>query len=100
MNPHEISLQEAEEMTHAYQNDPEFQGLTVACRIDKDAYQEVINQDGCAGVRTYFAKNNSGKLTIVVVGVDDNGNDMTDGVLLNKGFGCPSDCASSSSLMS
>ena len=26
MNQHEITLQEAEELTHAYQNDPEYQG--------------------------------------------------------------------------
>lgn len=99
MNPHEISLQEAKEMTHAYQNEPTFQGLTVSCKIGKEAYQELMNQDGCAGVRTYFAKNESGKLTIVVVGVDDNGNDMTDGVLLNRALLCPNACPTNSSLI-
>jgi hypothetical protein len=99
MNQHEITLQEAEELTHAYQNDPEYQGKTVSCRIDNEAYQAVINQDDCIGIRTYFAKNSDNKLTIVVVGVDANGNDMTDGVLLNRALGCPNACPSASSLM-
>lgn len=99
MNQHTISLQLAETLTHAYQNAPYFQGLTVACKIDADAYQELINQVGCAGVRTYFAINETGNLTIVVVGVDLSGNDMTDGIILNKGKNCPTYCESNSSLM-
>ena len=77
-NPHDISLDEAKSMTHAYQNAAQFQGLTVASMIDKDAYQLVMDQPGCVNIRTYFALNEAGTLTIVVVGVDDNGEDMTD----------------------
>lgn len=98
-NPHIITLSEAETMTHAYQNAPQFQGLTVACRIDNSAYQEVMTQPGCVGVRTYFALNAQSELTIVVVGVDDNGDDMTSGVLLNRAYDCPSECAPNSPLI-
>jgi hypothetical protein len=99
MNQHAITLQLAETLTHAYQNSPDFQGLTIACKIDKDAYQELINQVGCAGVRTYFAINETDDLTIVVVGVDQSGNDITDGIILNKGLNCPTNCGNNSSLM-
>lgn len=98
-NQHIITLAEATTMTHAYQNAQEFQGLTKACMIDVNAYQLVINQQGCTGIRTYFAKNSSGILTIVVVGVDANGNDLTNGVLLNKAEDCPDDCSFNSTLM-
>jgi hypothetical protein len=98
-NQHIISLSEAETMTHAYQADPQFQGLTIASCIDKNAYTEVINQPECERLRTYFALNEQGNLTIVVVGVDANGNDLTNGILLNKGYDCPSNCPTNSSLI-
>jgi hypothetical protein len=98
-NPHIITLSEAETMTHAYQQDAQFQGLTVACRIDNEAYQEVMSQSGCVSIRTYFALNAQGDLTIVAVGVDENGDDMTNGVLLNRAYDCPSECAPNSPLL-
>jgi hypothetical protein len=98
-NPHVISLDEAKSMTHAYQNATQFQGLTVASMIDKDAYQLVIDQKGCVNIRTYFALNEAGTLTIVVVGVDDNGDDMTQGVLLDMATVCPISCNVTSELM-
>jgi hypothetical protein len=98
-NPHIITLSEAETMTHAYQQASQFQGLTVACRIDNKAYQEVMTQPGCVGIRTYFALNAQGDLTIVAVGVDESGNDITNGVLLNRAYDCPSECAPNSPLL-
>jgi hypothetical protein len=98
-NPHVISLDEAKSMTHAYQNATQFQGLTVASMIDKDAYQLVMDQTGCVNIRTYFALNSEQKLTIVIVGVDANGADMTDGVLLNMSLLCPVNCPQNSQLM-
>lgn len=94
---HIIDLQEASTMTHAYQNAPEFAGKTIASKISASAYQSVLSQPGCEGVRTYFAIN-KGVLTIVVVGVDANNNDMTSGVILNHGHDCPITCDSNSPL--
>lgn len=98
-NQHIITLSEAETMTHAYQNATQFQGLTVACCMDNAAYQEVMVQPECVGIRTYFALNEQGKLTVVVVGIDNNGDDLTNGVLLNKAYGCPAECPTNSPLI-
>jgi hypothetical protein len=98
-NPHIISLTEAAEMTHAFQNDTRFLGMTVACMMGNDAYGLVTSQIGCTGLRTYFALTESGTLTIVVVGVDQNGNDMTNGVILERSYNCPIDCPGNSPLM-
>lgn len=98
-NTHVISLDEAKAMTHAYQNAQQFQGLTVASMIDKEAYQLVMAQSECVNIRTYFALNNEGTLTIVVVGVNANGEDMTDGVLLNMATNCPIYCPEKSELI-
>lgn len=98
-NTHVISLDEAKAMTHAYQNAQQFQGLTVSCMIDKDAYQLVLDQPNCVSVRTYFGLNSEEKLTIVVVGVDAEGEDMTEGVLLDMSHLCPVNCPKDSKLM-
>jgi hypothetical protein len=98
-NPHVISLAEAKTMTHAYQSAQQFQGLTVASMIDKEAYQLVMDQPGCVNIRTYFGLNSQSTLTIVVVGVDDNGNDMTQGVLLDMANNCPVYCPTNSELI-
>ncbi len=97
-NNHNITLAEAITLTHAYQSKQLFEGLTRASYIDANAYQQIIDQEGCVGIRTYFALNESNKLTIVV-GVDANGNDMTNGVLLNHALDCPTVCPVNSPLI-
>jgi len=97
-NPHIINLNDAVELTHAFQNAPQYQGNTVACMINAAAYQQLLAQPGCVNVRTYFALD-QGTLTIVVVGVDTDGNDITSGVLLDITILCPSDCPVDSPLM-
>ena len=98
-NPNEITLAEAITMTHAYQNDSLFSGQTISAKITNAAYLDIINQTGCVEVRTYFAKNEAGALTLVMVGVDTNGNDMTAGKIMNRHQLCPIECAPNSPLM-
>jgi hypothetical protein len=95
----EITLAEAITMTHAYQNDPLFAGQTIAAKINNASYLEIINQPGCVEVRTYFAKDAAGALTLVAVGVDGNGNDMTSGKIMDKFRRCPTECPQNSPLM-
>lgn len=95
----EITLAEAIGMTHAYQNDSLFSGQTVSAKIPNSAYLDIINQPGCVEVRTYFAKNAAGALTLVMVGVDANGNDMTAGKIMNRANLCPNACPPNSPLM-
>jgi hypothetical protein len=97
-NPHEITLQEAITMTHAYQNTPQFAGQTKAGLITASAVQDLLNQPGCLGVRIYFALNTNNDLTTVMVGTNSTGEDMTDGILLNKNQNCPPWCSPSSEL--
>jgi hypothetical protein len=98
-NPHLISLAEAAVMTHAYQNATQFQGMTVACMMDNNAYQQVMTQPGCNGVRTYFALDDLNNLTIVVVGVDAQGNDISSGIIMERSYRCPILCHHNSPLM-
>jgi hypothetical protein len=94
-----IPLSQASTETHAFQNSLQFQGLTKSCAIDKDAYNQLLSQPGVAEIRTYFSLNNNNTLSIVVVGVDNNGNDMTNGIILGESKHCPYYCPPNSPLM-
>jgi hypothetical protein len=98
-NSHEITLQEAITMTHAYQNSPQFAGQTKAGLISATAVKELLNQPGCLGVRIYFALNANNNLTLVLVGTDINEKDMTTGVILDKLKDCPPFCNFDSPLL-
>lgn len=98
-NPHEITLAAAVAMTEAYQTDSLFADQTIAVKASNDTYLEIINQTGCVAVRSYFAKNANGDLTLVIVGVDSNGNDMTAGKIMNNFVRCPQSCPQNSPLI-
>jgi len=98
-NPNEITLAEAITMTHAYQNDATFVNQTVATKTSISTYQDLMNQPGCVEIRTYFAKDANGILTTVLVGVDINGNDMTNGIIMDRAYPCPFNCHQNSPLM-
>ncbi len=94
-----ISLTQAETETHSFQNNPNFQGLTISSAIHVNAYQELMNQPGVTMLRTYFGLDSNNKLSIIVVGVDNQGNDITTGVILGDGVRCPNFCPINSPLM-
>jgi hypothetical protein len=98
-NPHEITLAEAATMTHAYQNATQFQGLTIAVKFDRIAYDEILVQPGCVAVRSYFSLDSMNALTLVLVGVDVNNNDLTNGKIMDGGEKCPIICDINSPLL-
>lgn len=42
----------------------------------RNIFEKILAQDGCVGIRNYFARNNDGTPALVLVGADENGNDM------------------------
>ncbi len=62
------------------------------------AFDQILSQKGCVGIRYYYAKTDSGVSTLVLVGVDSTGTDMTSGVVSEMGLICPPWCPSSSAL--
>ncbi len=56
------------------------------------AVLELLSQPGCVGLRYYHGRNAKSEASIILVGVDADGNNMTGGTLLNKDFPCPPYC--------
>ncbi|MGG7661124.1 hypothetical protein [Dyadobacter sp. BHUBP1] len=71
-----IPLSEFEKMKERFQKDvgPE---ETRAVSYGKTVLEKVLSQKGCVGIRFYFAKDKNGKQTLVFIGVDKNGKDIT-----------------------
>jgi hypothetical protein len=59
----------------------------------------VLAQPGCAGLRFYFGTKPDGSLALVLVGMDENEKDMTDGVIVEDFFPCPPFCDATSLLI-
>jgi hypothetical protein len=85
-----ITPEEAKTMIKAYQHD--YPEATESVFLGKIKIIELLSQKDCVGIRSYFSQNNLGIETLVMVGVDVHGNDISKGFLLNKGNNCPPKC--------
>jgi hypothetical protein len=94
-----ITLDEATNYTSAYRKqsspDAKLGGL-----FWKEFVQKLLDQPGCAAMRYYHGVNTDGKPVIVLVGVNDKGDDMTEGLLLEFSPFCPPFCGISNILNS
>ncbi len=86
-----ITLAEGSEMTANYRATINL-GETIGHAVGKNLVNDLLIQPGCMGMRLYYAINKKGKKQLVAVGVDANGDDMTQGVILDEFFDCPPEC--------
>ena len=93
---HQIELTEAQEMIGRWRRaNPEGKHALAYTRV---AFERILGQEGCTGIRMYYAMHPDGMPTIVMVGVDVQGNDLDQGELAEYVFPCPPMCPMSSSL--
>ena len=81
-NPHSIALKDAAVLTARWRQNMPAGGFKAA-RFDRIAFDTLLAQPGCAGIRIYMAMQQQGTTpnpslwTYVMIGTDANGNDMT-----------------------
>ena len=92
---HRIPLAEAAEQTKRYRESRHSAGLFLRQELD-----ELLAQPGCSGLRFYYGRNRDAMDTVILVGVDKNGNDISDGVLMDVHFPCPPICSGANALNS
>jgi len=109
-NNHLIPLDQAAEMTKYYRSMKEeilaakFKNkniLPICETFDRDAFDNILQQNGCKKVRIYFGMDDNELVKMVVVGVNDQDADMlpaNDPVIIEMGIRCPNICPPSSSL--
>jgi len=96
---HSISLTEASELTANYRN-AQTGDYIKAEFYGKNAILDLLNQETCIGMRIYYGLNSEGVQKLVLVGVDTSGDDLVNGVILDKGVPCPIACSSTNTLNS
>lgn len=89
---HHIGLQEASLMTRTYREKHPQQ--TIAHFYGKQAIIDILSQSNCVGIRIYYANDPvTGQKHLVIVGADENMNDLCSGLIAERGLCCPSYCS-------
>ena len=95
-----IPMDKFNAMTQAYQKKVSPKE-TRAVAYGATVIEQILAQKGCVGIRSYLAKDDAGRTTIVLIGIDKDGNDITSnavgrttsgGTTAGDGPLCPSDC--------
>ncbi|MCW3074604.1 MAG: hypothetical protein JWP69_1673 [Flaviaesturariibacter sp.] len=122
---HFIPLDQAIEMTTIYREqmneilNPEYQGQNILARcetFDRAPFDTVLAQPGCAGLRIYYGMDSELKVHAIIVGVNEDNEDMLpltssvtgqgtgentttdDAEIIEAGNRCPVDCPPPSDL--
>jgi len=88
---HVITLAEAKNFVQNYRKNLA-EGDVKGVYYSRAIYEKILAQDGCVGIRYYFAVGSEGKRTVVLVGTDSHGNDIVNGAIGNRGPFCPPFC--------
>ena len=94
---HRISLNDAIPLIRRHRTAAAATEVT-AHAFAKDQLIEVLNQPRCQGLRLYYARGADDAPTLVAVGMDGDGNDLTSGALLEYAMPCPPFCSAANAL--
>ncbi|MCB2379530.1 hypothetical protein LGH70_18175 [Hymenobacter sp. BT635] len=85
-----VALERARAMTHLYQaNHPE---QAKSYYYSAAVLRKLLAQDGCVGIRLYQALDDNKQEHLVLVGVGEDGSDLTSGALVDYEEKCPHNC--------
>jgi len=93
-DPHRISLPDALALVHRAQKTPPT--LPKGWSIDGAIIKEILAQPGAVQLRAYLGARDNGEATLVFLGIDAAGKDMTGGTIGEWALPCPPFCDASS----
>jgi hypothetical protein len=94
---HSITLEQAVKYVQNFRNFPSVPTIKGGY-IGRNAFDKVLAQTSCVGIRYYYAQKDDGSPALVLVGVDGSGNDLTQGPLIDQILPCPPVCPGPSPL--
>lgn len=96
---HSISLEDAAKLTANYRSNagpnPALAGF-----FGEETLKQILNQTHCVGIRIYYGEENDGTPTLVLVGADEDENDLIDGKIAERELPCPPYCSVQNTLNS
>ncbi|MCX8056758.1 MAG: hypothetical protein N3F03_03995 [Ignavibacteria bacterium] len=93
---HQISLEEAIKLIQNFRSKQKGEGIK-AHYFGKEALMKLLEQEGCVGLRIYYASQEDGTPELVIVGVNEEGKDLV-GMVLDRSWFCPPYCDGESML--
>jgi len=109
---HFIPLGQAIDMTTKYRKDkeqildPEIRDegiLPLSETFNRDAFDSLLAQEGCEGIRLYYSMDDKQRLHIIAVGVNSRNEDMipnNEAIIVETAVRCPAQCPPESVLNS
>jgi hypothetical protein len=98
---HIITLTEATEWTKNYRESVPLETPKIKAHFfGINKLNQILSQEGCVGIRAYYAIDDDGEKQLVLVGAMANEEDMYEGVILDRSVPCPTQCATLSPLNS
>jgi hypothetical protein len=91
LEDHTIALEDAGRQTRSHRRSAGA-GAIKAGVFGRAAIEQVLAQDGVVGMRYYFGQESNGRPVMVIVGVDEMGRDLYDGVVCERSAPCPPFC--------
>lgn len=88
---HGISLDQAKQFVQNHQRNAPAGGEQCGY-FARAAFDEILAQPACAGIRFYHARDANGTPTLVFVGVTGEQVDMLDGPIIENHVPCPPNC--------
>ncbi|MES2763741.1 MAG: hypothetical protein V4677_16115 [Bacteroidota bacterium] len=89
----QFPLNTAADWTRNYRNSIPA-GETIAHFFGKNIINNILAQEGCMGIRIYYALDEQGKKQLIIVGADANENDIYNGIIAERSYLCPPFCTS------
>jgi hypothetical protein len=93
---HKVTITEARDLVDRRRRAAE----QPAGAFKREAFDRILAQTGCVGIRIYYGMHPDGQPALVLVGVDEHGEELLDGELAEKNFPCPPFCTIGPSLRS
>lgn len=90
-----ITLQQGAAFTAAYRE--AYPDEVKAHYVGKNLIASIAQQSTVVGIRFYHGIDENGDRTLVMVGVNSSGNDVTSGIIGDRSLQCPTNCDSNGS---
>jgi hypothetical protein len=75
LSEHEISFEAASLLTYHYRESMQ-EGMHKGGYFSGASIKKILDQEGCVGIRIYYGLDRDEEQELVIVGVDENGNDQ------------------------
>ncbi|HET7601491.1 MAG TPA: hypothetical protein VFK36_00650 [Gemmatimonadales bacterium] len=87
-----VTLEEARELVRRWRETRSALPGDPSCEFfGRDILDKILAQEGCVGLRVYHGRNAKGQHALVLLGVDADGNNLTDAIA-EQGLPCPPVC--------